>query len=293
MALINCPLCKETIQNNQVTCTNCGYSLSDKKDTGTLYNHQGIKAFNANKLESYETAIEFFRKSAENNCDEGQKNLAVVLNFLGTRYYNGDGVKLSLKSAEKCFRESADFGNINAKKNLATLYIQYGEMYSNNKKVKVDVDLAEKYFKKAEEYDPEISKNKLIRFYINCHFNYKHGVAGINKDPLTADKYLQKAKDIDSQMVEEIGQDYYKKAQSMLSQGVTKENYHRINAYLKKASHLTENDLTEDLIQFYKTVALCAKKGKSGFKKNSDRSNRYYGKAAALGDPEAIKKYKE
>lgn len=293
MVPITCPLCKEVMEENQLTCKNCGYSLNDMENKGEIYNHQGFEAFDAEKLESYETVIELFRKSAENNCDKGRKNLGIVLNFLGTRYYNGDGVKFSLKSAEKCFKESADLGNINAKKNLATLYIQYGEMYSNNKKVRPNLELAEDYFNKALEYNPEKSKIKLIKFYINCHFNYKHGVGGLTKDPFTSQLYLQKAKDMDSQMVEEIGQDYYNKAKEMLYQGVTKENYRRINAYLKKASHLTENDLTEDLIQFYKNVALCAKKGKSGFKKNIDRSNRYYGKAAALGDPEAMKKYKE
>lgn len=292
MALMNCPHCEEKIQDNQFTCTNCGYTLKDM-EKGESYNLQGLATFDAEKPESYEPAIEMFRKSAENHCDNGQINLGTVLNLLGTRYYNGDGVSFCLKSAEKCFKESADLGNENAKKNIATLYLQYGEMYSNNKKVRANLELAEEYYKKATEYNPERCKRKLIKFYINCHFNFKHGIGGTTKDPYAAQLYLQKAKDIDSKIVEEIGQDYYSRAKEMLSQGVTKENYRRINAYLKKASHLTENDLTDDLIQFYKSVAVCSKKGKSGFKKNMDRSNRYYGKAAALGDTAAMKMYKE
>ncbi|MGN0459667.1 MAG: tetratricopeptide repeat protein [Ruminococcus sp.] len=293
MELEKCPFCEEEMQENQVTCTNCGNLSEDDTNIGQNYNRQGVESFDVNNIESYQTAVELFRKSRENGCSEGQKNLGIVLNLLGVRYYNGDGVEFNLKSAEKCFKESSATGNENGKKNLATLYIQYGDLYSNGKRVKINPDSAEDYYKKATECDPEKGKAKLIKFYINCYFNSKHGMEGFKKDPLSAELYLQKAKSVDSRMVEETGLDYYDKAKKMMSQGVTKENYRRINGYLKRASHLTEKDLTDDLINFYKTVAVCAKKGKCGFKKNNDRSNRYYGKAAALGDPKAIEKYKD
>ncbi|MGN1131875.1 MAG: tetratricopeptide repeat protein [Ruminococcus sp.] len=293
MELVKGPSCEEQMQDNQVTCTNCGNLSEDDTNTGKNYNRQGVESFDVNNIESYQTAVELFRKSWEMGCAEGQKNLGIVLNLLGVRYYNGDGVEVNLKSAEKCFRESSAIGNEKGKKNLATLYVQYGDIYSNNKKITANPKLAEEYYKEATEYDPDKCKANLIKFYINCYFNCKHGREGFKKDHLSAELYLQKAKSVDSRMVEETGLDYYTKAKKMMSQGVTKENYRRINGYLKRASHLTEKDLTDDLINFYKTVAVCAKKGKCGFKKNNDRSNRYYGKAAALGDPEAIEKYRD
>lgn len=272
-------------------CSPC--DTNKQENLGEILNQQGIEQFDFDDIQSYNVAIDLFRKGAEKGSEKSRSNLSVVLNLLGVRYYNGDDVEFSLDKAEECFKESAELGNDSAKKNLATLYIQYGEMYSNGKRLKVNQELAEKYFKKAVEYDAEKGKNKLVKFYINSYFNFRRGVAGYKKDPVLSDQCLKKAKALDSNMVKEIGIDYHNRAEKLLSQGVTRENYHKINGYLKRASHLTEIELTDTLIDFYKTVAEYSKKGKNGFSKDKDRSNRYYGKAAALGDLEAKRKYKD
>lgn len=272
-------------------CSPC--DTKKQENLGEILNQQGIEQFDFDDIQSYNVAIDLFRKGAEKGWEKSRSNLSVVLNLLGVRYYNGDNVEFSLEKAEECFKESAELGNDSAKKNLATLYIQYGEMYSNGKRLKVNQELAEKYFKKAVEYDAEKGKTKLVKFYINSYFNFRRGVAGYKKDPVLSDQCIKKAKALDSNMVKEFGIDYYNRAEKLLSQGVTRENYHKINGYLKRASHLTDINLTDTLIDFYKTVAEYSKKGKNGFSKDKDRSNRYYGKAAALGDPEAKRKYKD
>ena len=272
-------------------CSPC--DTKKQENLGEILNQQGIEQFDFDDIQSYNVAIDLFRKGAEKGWEICSSNLSVVLNLLGVRYYNGDNVEFSLEKAEECFKESAELGNDSAKKNLATLYIQYGEMYSNGKRLKVNQELSEKYFKKAVEYDAEKGKTKLVKFYINSYFKFRRGVAGYKKDPVLSDQCIKKAKALDSNMVKEFGIDYYNRAEKLLSQGVTRENYHRINGYLKRASHLTDINLTDTLIDFYKTVAEYSKKGKNGFSKDKDRSNRYYGKAAALGDTEAKRKYKD
>ena len=272
-------------------CSPC--DTKKQENLGEILNQQGIEQFDFDDIQSYNVAIDLFRKGAEKGWEKCRSNLSVVLNLLGVRYYNGDNVEFSLEKAEECFKESAELGNDSAKKNLATLYIQYGEMYSNGKRLKVNQELAEKYFKKAVEYDAEKGKTKLVKFYINSYFKFRRGVAGYKKDPVLSDQCIKKAMALDSNMVKEFGIDYYNRAEKLLSQGVTRENYHRINGYLKRASHLTDINLTDTLIDFYKTVAEYSKKGKNGFSKDKDRSNRYYGKAATLGDPEAKRKYKD
>ena len=265
-------------------CSPC--DTKKQENLGESLNQQGIERFDFENVQSYTVAIDLFRKGAENGCENSRANLSVVLNLLGKMHYNGEKVEFNLEKAEEYFKESAKLGNNSAKKNLATLYIQYGEMYSNGKKLMPNA-------KKAVEYNAQNGKTKLVKFYINCYFNFRHGVSGYKKDPMLSDKYLQRAKAFDGNLVKEIGTDYYQRAEKLLSQGVTRENYRKINGYLKRASHLTDMDLTQTLIDFYKTVAKYSKKGKNGFSKDKDRSNRYYGKAAALGDPEAKRKYKD
>lgn len=272
-------------------CSPC--DTKKQENLGESLNQQGIERFDFENVQSYTVALDLFRKGAENGCENSRANLSVVLNLLGKMHYNGEKVEFNLEKAEEYFKESAKLGNNSAKKNLATLYIQYGEMYSNGKKLMPNAEKAEEYFKKAVEYNAQNGKTKLVKFYINCYFNFRHGVSGYKKDPMLSDKYLQRAKACDGNMVKEIGTDYYQRAEKLLSQGVTRENYRKIKGYLKRASHLTDMDLTQTLIDFYKTVAKYSKKGKNGFSKDKDRSNRYYGKAAALGDPDAMRKYKD
>ena len=183
-------------------------------------------------------------------------------------------------------------GSDDAVQNLGTLYNQYGLIYQHGNNVKRNFDTAEDYFIKANDCNNEPSRKNLIMLYVTGYFNQKHGINGFHKDEIKAMAYLSKAKKFDPELVSQIGNEYYDKAMKLIARGIDKENYKKINSYLKRASRLGDGDVSSDLIDFYKTVSSLYKHGKKGFDKSKSRANHYMRKAAELGDREAIKKYK-
>jgi len=74
--------------------------------------NKGVEAYNANR---YNEAIEYLRPSAQNGNPISQF-------FLGSCYFNGNGVKKSYNEAAKWFYKSALQGVTYAQTLLATLY---------------------------------------------------------------------------------------------------------------------------------------------------------------------------
>ncbi len=260
----------------------------------TIFNNKGADIYSPDgEMIDIAEAVNFFSKSKNLGNEEARKNLAAIYNQLGVDFYNGEnGREIDFIQSEQCFKNAIEMGSVSAKANLGTLYNQYGLKYRDGKNAKVNMEQAEKFFLKAMNLGNKNAKKNLMMGYINSYFRYKHGVGGYICDPLKANEFLNMARDLDSEMLKEIGKDYYKRAKELTLQGINYDNYKKINSYLKRASKLGAGDLTDDLIAFYKLISLYYKKGKNGFTKSKNKSNIYMRKAAELGDREALKKYK-
>ena len=110
-----------------------------EEDLGYMYaNGQGVE-------QSYEKAVEWYRKVADQGYAVAQCNL-------GYMYSNGHGVEQSYEKAVEWYRKAADQGNAAAQYNLGGMY-QYGHgvEQSNEKAV-------EWYRKAADQGDPDAKK---------------------------------------------------------------------------------------------------------------------------------------
>lgn len=265
-----------------------------KTELGEYYNSLGFEQYNCDDPNCMENALVYFQKSYELGNQHGKTNFSLLLNYLGVCYYKGgDYFQVDYNKAEYYFLQALKVGNENAKENLALLYNQYGKQYRDGKGVKKNNQFAESFFKKSISMGSKEAKYNLMNAYINGYFNYFYGVNGYVEDIDKANELLQKAKNADNEILEVIANNYYEEAKVLVGQGIDKKSYHKINSCLKKASMLGLTGINQDLITFYKYVSNCYKKGKKGFKKDKYKANYYMGKAAELGDDEAIKKYKQ
>lgn len=265
-----------------------------KAELGEYYNSLGFDQYANSEQNSIENALMYFHKSYELGNQQGKTNFSLLLNYLGVCYYKGtEYFSVDYNKAEYYFLQSLKVGNDNAKANLAVLYNQYGKQYRDGKGEKKNNQYAESFFKKAISMGSKEAKLNLMNAYVNGYFNYYYGVNGYVEDIDKANELLAKAKNTDLEMLGEIANNYYKEAKLLVEQGIDKENYHKINSCLKKSSKLGQTGINQDLISFYKYVSNCYKKGKKGFNKDKFKANYYIGKAAELGDEEAIKKYKQ
>lgn len=281
----------ENSTDNIANLEKSAYYGNEKARTklGIYYNEKGVECYNNGDLTKAEN---YFERAAEFDNDEAKANLAIIYNRIGVQYYNGDNVETDYKKSEELFLKAKKLGSDDAVQNLGTLYNQYGLIYQHGNNVKRNFDTAEDYFIKANDCNNEPSRKNLIMLYVTGYFNQKHGINGFHKDEIKAMAYLSKAKKFDPELVSQIGNEYYDKAMKLIARGIDKENYKKINSYLKRASRLGDGDVSSDLIDFYKTVSSLYKHGKKGFDKSKSRANHYMRKAAELGDREAIKKYK-
>lgn len=262
------------------------YSAILNKEGTALFSDEG-------EIPEIDEAVKLFKKSNDLGNQDARKNLAVLYNKFGVDFYNGEnGREVDFLKAEKCFKQAESLGSASAKTNLGIIYNQYGLKYRDGKGGKINLNLSEEYFLKAISCGNERAKHNLMIGYINAYFNYKHGVNGFIREPAKANEILQKARDFDQDMLDEIAKDYYTRAKAIIVEGVNHNNYKKVNSYLKRASRLGVGDLSGDLIAFYKLISSYYKKGKNGFTKSQTKANNYMRKAAELGDEEALKKYK-
>jgi TPR repeat protein len=255
-----------------------------------FYNSKGAEYYKENNLSK---AKDCFVKAADLGDESAKKNLAVLYNRAGVSFYQGNkNFAPDYIKAEENFKLAVEFGNEDAKENLGILYNQYGDQYYKGNKVIKNYETAQEFYIKAVKMGNEAAKKSLIMVYVNSYFNYKHGINGYVRDSVKANNYLSKARQVSPEILEQIAQDYHSKAQELTAKGITHHNYKVVNSCLKKSARLGKNDLTKELVDFYKTVAHCYKKGINGFDKDKRRENYYFKKAAELGDEEAIKKYR-
>lgn len=264
-------------------------NIAARRKLSAYYNEKGVENYSKGDRE---TARSFFERAVEFANPEAAKNLAVIYNQMGVQLYSGDQVETDYKKAEEFFNKAKELGSEDAQKNLGILYNQYGLIYQHGNNVKRNFDKSEEYFLKALDCGHEAALKNVIMLYVTGYFNFKHGINGFHKHKNRAMEYLSKAKQLSPEMVSEIGGDYLKRADDLLAEGISKDNYKKINSFLKRASRLGDEDVSEKLINFYKTVSSYYKHGKKGFDKSKTRANHYMHKAAELGDKEAIKKYK-
>ena len=102
--------------------------------------------------QDYITAVEWYRKAAEQGYAHAQCNL-------GFLYENGQGVPQNYKTAIEWYRRAAEQGNINAQFNLANLYYT-GKGVLQNHELAV-----EWYLKAAEQGDSEAQFNLGNSYY--------------------------------------------------------------------------------------------------------------------------------
>lgn len=108
------------------------YSAANQGDQLAQY-QLGICYYYGRGVESNkQQAVEWWKKSAENDCVQAQYEL-------GRSYYKGDGVKRNYNEALKWLTKSANSGNANAQYLL-------GEMYYNGKGVSRNQDKANHYW---------------------------------------------------------------------------------------------------------------------------------------------------
>ena len=287
---------KDYENTGDVECLEKSSSLGNKQameKLSVVLNNEGARLYSRGEDDDILEAEKLLKRSADLGNSDAKRNLSVVYNQLGVDFYNGENDRtLDFDKAEDYFQKAVSLGNENARQNLALLYNQYGLMYRDGKNTKVNLALAEDYFKKAMGYGCEVAKHNLIMGYINAYFNYKHGSNGYIRDPAKANENLDKAQSLDSQLILDIAKDYYNRAKDIARQGIDYSNYKQVNSYLRRASRLGKEDLTRDLVAFYKLISSYYKKGKRGFTKNKFKANIYMKKAAELGDEEVIKRYK-
>ncbi|MDD6394886.1 MAG: tetratricopeptide repeat protein [Acutalibacteraceae bacterium] len=121
--------------------------------------------------ENYEDAVGYFRQAAE-------AGLADALANLGNCYFHGCGVEKSYEQAVACFKPAAAQGNVMAQFNLGICYYYGGG-------TERDYDKAFQYFKLAAEQG---DSDAMYRLGV-CYY-FGHGTA---KDHDTAFKYYQMA----------------------------------------------------------------------------------------------------
>ena len=115
------------------------------QENDTLLN-KGVEAYNANR---YDEAIEYLRPSAQNGNPISQF-------FLGSCYFNGNGVKKSYNEAAKWFYKSALQGVTYAQTLLATLY-------ENGLGVEKDTDEALKLYTWAQNGGKPTPENTSLK----------------------------------------------------------------------------------------------------------------------------------
>lgn len=268
------------MENSNFQNTNKSVDLTDED-----YNKKGILLFNKGDFASLEKAVKLFEKANETGSGDSKYNLSVAYNQMGQGYYYGkDDFPVDYKKAEEYFKEAYELGLKVSGVNLATLYNQLGDVYSCDKKREANQAKAERYYTLAMEYGSKTAKEKLMDEYIELFLDYKFGKMGYICDPEKSEKMLYKAKKLDSTYVIKKAKECFDRGINLIEQGIKYDNYKEIKENLNKASALGIVGIDNDLIDFYKYVGLCYKKGKKGFKKNNNKAEYYLNQALCIKD---------
>ena len=129
----------------------------------------------AYKAKDYETAVKYYKKSAEQGNEKAQFNFALC-------YAKGEGVEKDLREAAKWYRKAAEQGFALAQNMLALCY-------DTGEGVEQDYALAAEWYRKAAEQGYADAQLNLGGCYSSGH--------GVGQDYTEAVKWYQKAADQD------------------------------------------------------------------------------------------------
>ncbi|MEV9478338.1 tetratricopeptide repeat protein, partial [Aliarcobacter butzleri] len=100
--------------NNDINSKNYQETSTKKNDPKFQNDFGNMYANGTNVHQSYEEAIKWYEKSANQGYAEAQYNL-------GTMYQNAIGVEQDFKKAIKYYKQAAEQGHVEAKENLEAI----------------------------------------------------------------------------------------------------------------------------------------------------------------------------
>ena len=248
----------------------------------------GVKYLEGDGVQqSYEEAVKWFRKAAE-------QGLAAAQYTLGLRYLNGQGVTLSHEEAVKWFRKSAEQGFAAAQHNL-------GVMYLNGLGVSQSYEEAIKWFRKSAEQGFAAAQYNLGVMYFEgqgVSQSYKKAVEWVRK---AAEQGLAAAQNnlgvmyLNGQGVPQSDMDAARWFRKSAEQGIAEaqcalggmyatgkgvsQSYERAGKWFRKAAE------QGDAVAQYYLASLYAEG--QGVEQSYEEANKWYRKAAEQGDPDA------
>ena len=204
-------------------------------------------------IQDFSEAFRWYRKSAEQGDDYGQKTL-------GSMYFNGRGVTQDFSEGVRWYRKSAEQGNASSQYNL-------GNIYSNGHGVTQDFSEAFRWYRKSAEQGHAISQFYLGLLYANGQ--------GVTQDYYEAVRWFRKSADQGNA----TGQ-YLLGIKYSRGEGVTQDYYEAVRLYKKSAGQGNKNGqyFLGDAYEYGKGVA-----------QDLIEAKIWYQKAAVNGNEEAKK----
>jgi hypothetical protein len=127
-------------------------------------------------IQDFSEAFRWYRKSAEQGDDYGQKTL-------GSMYINGRGVTQDFSEGIRWYRKSAEQGNAESQYNLGNIYSN--EYFSNVQGVTQDYYEAVKWYRKSADLGNSVAQTNLGIMYSNAR--------GVTQDYYEAVKLYRKS----------------------------------------------------------------------------------------------------
>ena len=283
--------------------------IKAKEDSSAQF-QLGVKYYNGDGVEqSYEEAVKWFTKSAENGHSQAQYNLAVM-------YEDGEGVKQNIDEAVKWYKESAKNGNNDSIEALKELGIDYKKepttpeeqfQFANDCYKEKKYEEAIKWCKKSAEQGHTKAQHTLAKMY------YKG--QGVKQDYEESFKWFGKSIENGTAKDQyDLGMRYYKGEQ-------VKQNYKEAIKWFEKSAkqghieaqynlgtiyyngNIVEQNYEEAIKWFIKSAEQGNSKAQynlgamyeagEGVKENIEEAIKWYKKSADQGNNDSIEALKE
>ena len=283
--------------------------IKAKEDSSAQF-QLGVKYYNGDGVEqSYEEAVKWFTKSAENGHSQAQYNLAVM-------YEDGEGVKQNIDEAVKWYKESAKNGNNDSIEALKELGIDYKKepttpeeqfQFANDCYKEKKYEEAIKWCKKSAEQGHTKAQHTLAKMY------YKG--QGVKQDYEESFKWFGKSIENGTAKDQyDLGMRYYKGNQvkqdyeealkwfeKSAKQGHIEAQYNLGTIYYN--GNIVEQNYEEAIKWFIKSAEQGNSKAQynlgamyeagEGVKENIEEAIKWYKKSADQGDEDAKEALKE
>ena len=158
---------------------NVSVKTEDSKSSDDIYYRSALDSYNRR---NYTSAVESFRKAAENGHSDAQ-------NYLGYCYANGQGVSKDYEKAVEWYRMAANQGNASAQYNL-------GACYSNGNGVLTDSKVAFEWYQKSAAQGNASAQYNLGNCYKNGNGvpqDYEKAIEWYKKSASKGNEKAQKA----------------------------------------------------------------------------------------------------